>query len=91
MTFNLTDSVQQIVVNALEKFNNMVDSNLDTFMSLNKITVEDFQKNGLVKNHFASYFGDKTYKQICYHGKEIFKVTAIIDGKNIKIETTWAK
>lgn len=91
MDFNLCSVTQKKTNDALDRFNDKVDANLDAFMSLNKITVEDFQKNGVVKNYFASFFGDSSYKRIDYCGKEIFRVTITVTGKEIKIDTIWAK
>lgn len=73
----------------VQKFNEIVEANLDAFMFLNKISVEDFQKNGVIKNYLAAYIGDSSYKQISYMGKEIFKTTITVTGIDVKIETIW--
>ena len=73
----------------VQEFNEIVEENLNTFMCLNKISVEDFQKNGVIENHLAEYIGDSSYKQINYCGKEIFKTTITVTGIDVKIETIW--
>ena len=74
----------------VQKFNEIVEANLETFMSLNKITIEDLQKNGTMENHLATRFGeDSSYKQFNYREKEVFRTIITVIGAGVEIETIW--